>query len=83
MRQKENYVAPELTVVEFKVEKGFATSITIPEPETALLGDLLIGYQPTQVDMHMGQAMGDNSSAFVNTEGDNGFFGNSETNGFF
>lgn len=83
MRQKEKYVAPELTVVEFKVEKGFAASITIPEPETALLGDMLIGYNPTNVDMHMGQAMGDNSSSFINQEGNSGFFGSGETNGYF
>ncbi len=56
MRQKENYVAPELTVVEFKVEKGFAGSGE--ESAAAALGDMLLGEIDTR-SIHMGGAMTD------------------------
>lgn len=80
MMKKQKYETPALTVVEFKVERGFATSI--PTPETATLGDIVIGFEPTAVDMHMGQQMGDNSSSFT-TVGSEGFFGNGESGSYF
>lgn len=83
MMKKQKYEAPALTVVEFKVERGFALSDVVPEPETAMLGDILIGYNPTAVDMHMGQEMGNNSSAFVVEEGNDGFFGNTQSGSYF
>lgn len=53
MRQKENYVAPELTVVEFKVEKGFASSL---DPAAAALGTMVLG-DISGNDIRMGAEM--------------------------
>ena len=69
MKLKKDYIAPGLTVVSFKMEKGYATSVTI-----ASLGDMELGFVNEMVshtDLMMGDQMGD----LTNGGGSNSYFG--------
>ena len=63
MNQKKQYIAPELTVVSFKMEKGYATSGLLPEPEAPFILGLF------------GDADGYNSQGQQVWEEDNSTFG--------
>lgn len=87
MRQKENYVAPELTVVEFKVERGYSASTEIvDDPVAQALGGIVFGEgQGTELSMgssitNLGNAGGSgNPFAYVEDgsgSGGAGYFSN-------
>ncbi len=64
MKLKKEYVAPNLTVVSFKVERGYATSPgSIIEDQVELLGNMEI-FQQNGSEMLMGDAMDDMTSHF-------------------
>lgn len=64
---KTPYLAPQLTVVEFRMERGFSAS---DEPEIPALGDMEIGIA-SGLNMYMGDQM--NSLGVGSGEGD--YFG--------
>lgn len=68
MKLKKDYIAPGLTVVSFKMEQGYATSVVL-----ATLGDLQIGIESAvdQTNLYMGDQMAD----LTNDGGTNGYFG--------
>lgn len=61
MKLKKEYVAPNLTVVSFKVERGFATSFI--EDQVEMLGNMEI-FELQGSDVLMGEEMTDMSSSF-------------------
>lgn len=64
MKLKKEYVAPNLTVVSFKVERGYATSPgSIIEDQVELLGNMEI-FQQSGSEMLMGDAMTDMTDYF-------------------
>lgn len=65
MKLKKEYVAPNLTVVSFKVERGYATSPTsFIEDQVELLGNMEI-FQQNGSEMLMGDAMDEMGSYFA------------------
>ncbi len=77
---KKEYVAPVLTVVSFKVEHGYAATLST-------LGDMQLGFVDelvSQTDMMMGEQMSDLTNG--GTDG-NGYFGfgveGTGTDGYF
>ncbi len=69
MKLKKDYIAPGLTVVSFKMEQGYASSVTI-----ASLGDMELGFvneMVSQTDLMMGDQMSD----LTDGGGSNSYFG--------
>jgi hypothetical protein len=74
---KTPYLAPQLTVVEFRMERGFSAS---DEPEIPTLGTMEIG-MASGLDMRMGDQMttlgvgngGGNYFGYTTGEGSSGF----------
>lgn len=71
-KNKHNYVAPGLTVVEFRVEKGYAYSITSPVQQIN-----------TEIEhmMFMAQPAGDNNNSLVGGYMDGAAIDNSNPTG--
>ena len=64
MKLKKEYVAPNLTVVSFKVERGYATSATsLVEDQVQMLGNMEI-FELQGSDVLMGEGMTDMTSGF-------------------
>ncbi len=68
MKLKKDYIAPGLTVVSFKMEQGYASSVVL-----ATLGQLQIGIENEldRTNLYMGDQMAD----ITNGGETNGYFG--------
>lgn len=82
-KEKNTYITPLLTVVEFKTEKGYAMSGVVPEPAT-IAGELNMFADYINAganNLAMGARMGDATSYF-STQAPEGSFGGGFGSGF-